>query len=208
MRSKGSSPTGEKSRFRFVLVEGEVAPGELQMFAQTFAAALKPPQQQNGVQAHQAAITTPPALPRPQVEQPSLFDEGPAEDEVPEPGSLPAAKSHTGVKKKLRTPQLVSELEFTSGPKSLEEYIHEIDPKEHSRRYLALTYWLRQYRNCPEVSGDHIYSCYRALGLHVPRDVGSVFRALKRQEWVEPGSKTGCYKITHIGENLLTKPKE
>lgn len=128
----------------------------------------------------------------------------------PEPApSPPASKPQNGAaKKKLRTPQLVSGLEFTSGRKPLTDYVKEIDPKEHSKRYLAIVFWLRQYRDISEVSGDHIYTCYRALGLNVPKDVGSVLRALKSQEWLERGSKDGLYKITHIGENQLTKACE
>jgi len=186
-------------------VEGEVAPGELQMFAQTLAAAIRQPPQTSQVPSN-GAITAPP---KPQAEQPDLFNDIEPEIEAEPEGESPLPpKPQNGSKKKLRTPQLVSGLEFKSGEKSLEDYIREIDPKEHSKRYLAITYWLRQYRNLAEVSGDHVYTCYRSLGLNVPKDVGSIFRALKSQEWVEPGSKGGFYKITHIGENQLTKGKE
>jgi len=134
VRSKGNQPSGEKSRFRFVLVEGEVAPGELQMFAQTLAAAIRQPPQTSQVPSN-GAITAPP---KPQAEQPDLFNDIEPEIEAEPEGESPLPpKPQNGSKKKLRTPQLVSGLEFKSGEKSLEDYIREIDPKEHSKRYLG-----------------------------------------------------------------------
>ena len=66
-----------------------------------------------------------------------------------------------------------------------------------------------RYADIPVTGGVAMLIKHRQdIGLNVPKDVGSIFRALKGQEWVEPGSKAGLYKITHIGENQLTKAKE
>jgi hypothetical protein len=99
---------------------------------------------------------------------------------------------------------LVPELEFNNGDKSLKQYWDEQgDPKEESKRYLVIAQWLKLYRTIEEVGADHVYSAYRAMNLNVPKDVLSVFRSLKKQAWVEPGSKRGRFRITHIGENQL-----
>ena len=213
MANKGNNnQPGERSRARLFFAEVEGSTTEIQQLIQSFANATRSPQQvliyPQPLPAAPAAPALPPAAaPAP---QPGLFDEVPVAEPEAGAAAAPASppKPSNGTKKKLRTPQLVSDLEFADGPKSLADFIKEIDPKEHSKRYLAIAYWLRQYRNLSEVGGDHIYTCYRALGLNVPKDVGSILRALKSQEWLEPGTKAGFYKVTHIGENQLTKAKE
>ena len=120
---------------------------------------------------------------------------------------ISAAKPHNGAKRKHKTPSIISELEFISGVKPFKEYIEEQTPKDHSKRYLAITQWLKEYRGIAEVGADHVYTCYRFLSMAVPNDILSVFRALKKQGWVETGSEPGLFKINHIGENKLTPAK-
>lgn len=203
MGTKSNNSPGEKSRFRFILVEGEVTTGEIQQFAQTFAAAVRAPQLPARPQFPSHAASLPAAkLPA----DASLFDDVMEEEAVEAaPAPTPAAKPSNGAKKKLRTPQPVPGLEFTSGAKPLKEYLDGQQADGDAKRYLAITWWLREYRSIAEVGADHIYSCYRALGWNVPNDVLSVFRNLKRQAWVEKGTEQGMYKINHIGEGQLNK---
>jgi uncharacterized protein YjhX (UPF0386 family) len=202
--SKINHQPGDKSRFRVLLIEGDVLPGELQVFAQTLAAAIRPtapaplPPRVAPAAIHTSKV--------PATEQ-SLFT-GVVPEEEPEPAIEPAPqpKPRDGAaKKKLRTPQPVPGLEFTSGPKSLKDYLEEQQPDGDAKRYLAMTWWLREYRQIAEVGADHIYSCYRSMNWNVPDDVLSVFRRLKRQAWVEKGSDPGHYKVNHIGEGQLRK---
>lgn len=200
------APAGEKSRFRFILFEGEIAPGELQQFAQTFAAAVRPPQIPAAPRLAAPARPTPIPAATGSAETPDLFtDVEPDGDQDAglEPLAPPVPKASNGRPKKLRTPKAVPGLEFTSGAKSLKDFLDEWKPEGDAKRYLAMTLWLREHRKIEEVGADHIYSCYRALGSNVPDDVLAVFRYLKRQAWVDKGSKRGLYKINHIGEGHL-----
>jgi hypothetical protein len=139
---------------------------------------------------------------------PDLFEALPTEeDSDPEP-EPPTTKPSNGTKRKLKTPNLISDLDFNSGLKPFKEYIAEINPQDHLRRYLAITQWLKEHHRIAEVGADHVYTCYRFLNLPVPDDMTVAFRNLKRLAWVEKGSTRGMYKITHIGENQLTEARK
>lgn len=210
MANKGNSSPGEKSRFRFILLEGDVAPGELQQFAQAVAAAIRP--------AAPAAIGPrhPPAAlaaPKPPAEEPNLFSEYAPDGEFNDqqefvPAPAPAPKPSSGAKRVYKSPSVLEDLDLTSGDTPFKTYIDGMSIDGHSTRYLAITRWLKQFRGIQEVGADHIYTCYRFLEMNVPEDVLSIFRSLKKHAWVVAGSEAGKFKITHVGENKLSKSKE
>jgi hypothetical protein len=209
--NKNNITPPERSKVRLVMVEFDGPSGDLQQLAQTLANAVKP--QQIVVQAPTAAPLLAPAhlpvnaLPQNGVAQ-NVFDAVTPElpqNPVPEP---PLTKSPNGTKRKMKTPNLISDLDFNSDPKPFKAYIAEIDPQDHQRRYLAITQWLKEYRQIEEAGADHIYTCYRFLDLSVPDDMTVTFRKLKALAWVERGSARGMYKITHIGENQLTEARK
>jgi hypothetical protein len=198
---------GERSRARIVVLDLDLAAGDMGQLAGAILSAIKPP-----LPVAPALPTAPPkALPYHQNgDQPGLFDqqiEAEEQEELRQQHEVPVApaKPQNGSKKrgKLRTPVILSDLEFTSGSKPLDAYIAEQAPTEHSKRYLAITHWLKEYRSIAEVGADHIYTCYRYLSLSVPDDVLSIFRALKKQGWVEATSERGTFRINHIGEKQL-----
>jgi hypothetical protein len=211
--SKNNNSTGERCRARFMLVDFDGSSQDLQQIALTFAHAVKATQPAAGGPAAMASAheVTPVRVPKNTDTPSEVVGAISPEADVPDLGMAVAlTKPHNGAKRKYRTPSVVSELEFNDGSKSLKAYIDEQAPKDHSKRYLAIAQWLKVYRNILEVGADHVYSCYRFLGLMVPDNVLSVFHGLKKQAWVEAGSSRGFFKITHIGENQLTggKPKE
>jgi hypothetical protein len=142
---------------------------------------------------------------------PGLFDQLDAGEPIhaQSEAEAPAASppNSTRKKKKLRTP-VPLDLDLTSGSKPFKTYFEEQEPKTDSKRYLVIAQWLKEHRNIPEIGADHVYTCYRFLGMSVPEDVLSVFRGLKKQAWVEGGSSPGMFKINHIGENQLTQAKK
>lgn len=202
------SPSNGHARIRFTHVDFDGPADQLQQLVQTFAQAVKAPQQ--------IFVTTPApaALPAPTpfsggnrvLEQAAevaavVVDAPPAE-------TVNGAATEAGAKprrRKYKTPAVIADLEFTGGPMPLQRYIDEQAPEENSKRYLAIAFWLKEYRGYEEIGADHIYTCYRALGLNVPGDVLGVFRKLKGQGWVVEGSQKGLFKINHIGEGQLKK---
>lgn len=211
MAKTNNQSGGERSRGRIVVLDFDLAQGEISQLAGAIVSALKPP-----VQVVQALPPAPPkALPfRHNGDQAGLFDHQTEADDQqqelpPEHHDAPVAAAQpatNGVRKKkrLRTPQPL-DLDLVSGEKPFKDYYDEIGPKNDSRRYLVVAQWLKAYRGIAEIGADHVYTCYRTLGMQVPEDVLSVFRGLKKQGWVESGSAAGLFKINHIGENHLLK---
>jgi hypothetical protein len=207
--TKNNNRPEERSRVRFMLVAFDGSSSDLQQLASTFASAVR--SQQPIVTALPApAMPNVPALANatPQVVSQNGHQANVVAEEIqtivhPEGAGDSPTKPPSGTKRKFRTPSIISTLDFTSGRKSLKTYIDEQAPEEHSKRYLAIVQWLKEHRNIGEVGADHIYTCYRALGLTVPDDVLGVLRAIKKQGWVEKGAVSGTYKITHVGEGQL-----
>ena len=209
MATKNNQPVGERSRVRFIMVDFDGTSSDMQQLAHTFAAAVKaPPQNIIMMQppAHQNGVH--PAI---ELAQAPLNGNGhihePVSEEVHQDAFIPPAppKAQNAAKKKLRTPVLLSELDFTSGAKPFKTYWQEQTPEQQSKQYLVCMQWLKEHRGITEVGADHIYTLFRAVGLNVPADVLGVLRGLKKGSFVEKGTKQGFFKITHIGEGLLKK---
>lgn len=208
MAKANNQSGGERSRARIVVLDLDLAAGDMNQLAGAILSAIKPPLQ--------VVTALPSAPPKPLTyqqngDQPGLFDqqiEAEEQQELPSQHDTPVAtgKPTNGVRKKkrLRTPQPL-DLDLVTGDKPFKDYHDEIGPKNDSRRYLVIAQWLKVYRGITEIGADHVYTCYRTMSMQVPQDVLSVFRGLKQQGWVESGSARGLFKINHIGENHLMK---
>lgn len=132
MASKGNnSPPPERSRVRFMLVDFDGSSADLQQLAHTFASAVKMPQP--------IIMTAPPALPGVATPPTStianppqqnghtpLFDGiHPTEPDgaAPEVIIPPASKSQGAAKRKLKTPSIISDLEFNDGPNKVDPIV-------------------------------------------------------------------------------------
>ena len=109
----------------------------------------------------------------------------------------------SGPPRKLRTPEIVP-LDLKTAT-SLDEYCDKKKPEGENKRYLVIVAYLRKHRNFPEVTMDHVYTCYRHMGWNVPRDVSSPLRSLKKSGWLDKGEAKGAYALNHIGENEIEK---
>jgi hypothetical protein len=95
----------------------------------------------------------------------------------------------------------------TAGPVSLATFCAEkkADATE-ARKYLVIAGWLKIHRNIAEIGTDHIYTCFRSLGWHPPRDVSQPLRDMKsKQAWFSKGKERGTYAINHVGLGEVDK---
>ena len=103
-----------------------------------------------------------------------------------------------------RQPQPL-ELDLISGDVPLKTFLEQKNPTSDIKRYLAIAYWLKQYRSINEITMDHAYTCYRHMGSgwNVPKDAGIPLRQMKQKRygWMSSGSAPGSYAINHLGEN-------
>jgi hypothetical protein len=189
-----------------MLVDFDGPSADLQQLAQTFVQAVKIPPPN---------VTTVSALPPPSTaggpksngDQPTLFDNVAVEEAAAQqPEAVPAApKPQNGSKRRHKTPEIISDLDCATGGTPLADFVKEYEPKTQQALYLVIVKWLKEHKSIVEVSDRHIFTCYMFLRTPVPEDVGSGLRALNRKKFVEHGSASGFYKLTHIGESELLR---
>lgn len=130
---------------------------------------------------------------------------GPLENEQadyePDPSPEPAKKSRTPPP----SPNVVKDLDLKSGDVPFDEYFKGKNPSIQTQRYLVVAGWLREHRNIIDVTGDHIYTCFRFMSLNPPQDITLPLRAMKKQGWFERGQTKGSYALTQIGDNEISK---
>ena len=99
-----------------------------------------------------------------------------------------------------RNPKVLDDLDLTSASIPLKEFCDGKKPDTELKKYLVIAAWLKEHLKVEEVTIDHIYTCYRALGWFPPRDVAQPLRDMKsKQGWFSKGKGKGAYAINHIG---------
>lgn len=89
-----------------------------------------------------------------------FIEEEPIEAEVTTPAS---PKKKGGAAPKYRVPKPV-EIDLTTGEMPLKDFLEKKNPDGDIKRYLAIAYWLKKYRNIEDATADHVYTCYRHMG--------------------------------------------
>lgn len=199
----GHRGDNDETQIRFIMLEARGNAADLQQIAQAITNAVRPTtviQQVAAppvmpvlpVNAPQQGIGADPDL-HPSVE---IVDEGVT--------TSPSAAKKPGRTRVRRYPTpTVLDLDLTSGDVPFVQYYQQKNPDDHSKRYLVIAAWLKEYRQIDEIHDDHIFTCYRTLNLNTVADIGSVFRGCKKQAWFNPGSKRGWYAINHVGLNQI-----
>jgi hypothetical protein len=195
----GHRDDGGDTYVRFIMLETRGNASGLQQIAQAISQAVRP----TTVIQQVAAPPAMPALPMPAPPQSNGADHDfqPSVELVDEGlTTAPAgARKSPAKKRKLRMPEVLTDLDLTGGAVPFVQYFNEKNPGDHSKRYLVIAAWLKEYRQIDEISSDHIYTCYRTLNMNVVADVGSIFRGCKKQGWFQAGSQPGWFAINHIG---------
>lgn len=203
MAAKNSNKTEvEKTKIRFIMLEAEGDASDLQQIAQAITNAVRP----SFVQVAPASTTTSvnriasqKNIELPDNTLPFMQDD---ELEAVEPQSVPKRPPSGSTKKRtLPTPSVIDDLDLNNAEIPFKKYHQDKNPTNHNKRYLVIAAWLKHYRQIDEIGTDHIYTCYRTIGLNVVPDVGGPFRSCKSQGWFSPGSQRGLYAINHVGLN-------
>jgi hypothetical protein len=106
-----------------------------------------------------------------------------------------------------RAPKFLSELNLTTADVPLEEFVKSKKPESILERYAVICAWFKQHFGTEEISVDHVFTAFRALGWQgqVPADPGQPLRDLKSKHWIDSGKSRGYYKINWNGENAVNK---
>jgi hypothetical protein len=190
MARASAAKAGGTSHIRVVMIEADLAEGELPQLIPALQNALRsssPPIQRL---PSPAPKTAPRAADAPQGEldldqpqQDSEFVDAVAEALRPRAARKAAPKPN------------VIQIDIASEPplSSL------VDPKSNHRRYLAIAAWLHDHRTIEAITADHIYTCYRHLGW--PTDIldfAQPLRELKHKQYFTTPER-GKYAINQLG---------
>lgn len=132
--------------------------------------------------------------------------------EGPEDDSSPVILGNGSDRPKRRAapkaPKFLSELDLTKAPTQLADFVQAKNPDGDMDKYAVIAVWFKQFVNTDEITIDHIFTAYKALGwqAQLPDDLSQTFRNLKNNKnWFDSGSKRGCYKVNWNGESAVTK---
>ncbi len=107
-----------------------------------------------------------------------------------------------------KAPKFLSDLDLTKAPVQLTDFVQEKNPAGDMDKYAVIAVWFKQNLDTEEISVDHIFTAYKALGWQsqLPDNPSQTFRNLKsNKNWFDSGSKRGAYKINWNGENAVNK---
>ena len=108
-----------------------------------------------------------------------------------------------------RAPRFLNDLDLTKAPVGLADFVQEKkSPDGDMDRYAVIAVWFKRQFNTEEITIDHIFTAYKALGWQakLPGDLSQTFRNLKsNKNWFDSGSKRGAYKVNWNGESAVNK---
>jgi hypothetical protein len=151
----------------------------------------------------------------------AVIDESPAEPEnLPDATSTeasdedpPETPTDEGPDSKKRrpapkAPKFLNEVDLSKASVQLNDFVQEKNPGGDMDKYAVIAAWFKQHLGTEEITIDHIFTAYKALGwqAQLPDDLSQTFRNLKsNKNWFDSGAKRGTYKINWNGEGAVNK---
>lgn len=89
-----------------------------------------------------------------------------------------------------------------AGKKSLVDFSSEFSPKSNFEYNLLFVYYLDKVLNEKNISVNHLYTCYKELGLQVPNIYQSIADTKRRKGWIDTKDMNDL-KVPITGENYL-----
>jgi hypothetical protein len=105
--------------------------------------------------------------------------------------------------RKVAVPEVI-DIDLTSGDVPFEKYCEGKKLDRDWNKYLACAMWLKEHRDLPTVTDDHIYTMFKFMKWAYPGDVAAPLRAMKKQGWFTTPER-GKYAINHLGENEVNR---
>lgn len=195
--AKAPVKQGGTSRIRFVMVDAEIADGNIEQITQAITNALRPA-------THTIVKRIPMAAPAlnggDPVDEEQVDDEDDRSEII---DAAPAAPKVSRPRKAPKAPDIV-EIDMNS-PVSLQAFAAGKDAGSQAKKYLIAAAWLKENRSTDGVTAGHIYTCFRSMGwsVNIP-DFWQPLRDLKSKKFFAKND-AGEYEINHIGLDFVQK---
>lgn len=123
------------------------------------------------------------------------------------PQSLPQQKvkptSKKGKSSNSKTPTYLTDYNFMPSDKtSLREFFNRYKTNSNFENNLVFVYYLQEIVHESSITTNHIFSCYRHLGLKIPSFPQTLVDTKKAKGWIET-SNSNDIKVTRAGINFL-----
>jgi len=199
MAKNSTAKSGGTSRIRFVMVDAEIADGDIGQITQAIQNALRGPAQTPSIKR----IAAPAATNGNGVEVQELDPADEENDEIEVIDNSPQPVRQRGPRKPSPTPDIV-DIDMDSDV-SLAAFASGKDAKSQHKKYLIAAAWLKEHRSTDGVGAGHIYTCFRSMdwSTNIP-DFWQPLRILKAKKYFVKNDK-GEYEINHIGLAYVKK---
>lgn len=182
------------SRVRFIMLDAEIAEGDLSQITAAIQNALKP--QAMIVQQKLSHHVTGGAMNTIEAEADFSEDFSAPDEEIQE--QTPVPRPARPPRSRKPTVPKVLELDLKSEV-SFESFASEHNPQNEVDRNLLILAWFHLHRPDEMVTVNHVYTCYRAIkwpsGIE---DFSWPLRALKKKQFIS-SLGLGKYEINHLG---------
>jgi hypothetical protein len=196
--AKNSTAKIGPSRVRFIMVDAEIADGDITAVTQAITNALKGPTPVAPVRRLTAVAPAVNGAAEPQEIEGEIED---VEDDVATVDITPAKQR--APRKPSPTPDVVV-IDMDSDI-SLATFANGKDAGSQHKKYLIAAAWLKEHRSTDAVGAGHIYTCFRSMDwpTNIP-DFWQPLRDLKAKKYFVKNDK-GDYEINHIGLAYVKK---
>jgi hypothetical protein len=198
-------PKSGNSKIRFIMLEADLADGDLTQISQAISQAMRqgqPITRQPASIAARAAVIPPAGAAQDEEGDESVTE--PDADESQETEEAPAT-SRPRASRKYPAPKVI-DLDLNAGAVPFEKFaMAKGNPSAHLKRYLLSAYWLKENLGIESVNMNHIYTCYRKMGWNTNmRDFAQPLRDLARNN-ANGEFKDGSFMINLMGGGVVEK---
>ena len=204
--AKMTPKNGGNSKIRLIMLEADLADGDLTQITQAITQAVR--QGQPVVRQPVAITARSTAAPAAAAQNGDVDDETAdqtAKDE-PEEQEEATAASRPRASRKFPAPKVIADLDLNAGAMSFEKFaMAKGNPSKHLKRYLLSAYWLKENLGIECVNMNHIFTCYKKMGRSTNiRDFSQPLRDLARNN-TNGEVKDGSFTINLIGGGVVEK---
>jgi hypothetical protein len=199
-------PKSGNSKIRFIMLEADLADGDLTQITQAISQAMRqgqPIARQPVSIAARSAVTPPAGAARDENgDEPVTETDA---DELQETEEAPAA-ARPRASRKFPAPKVIADLDLNAGAVPFEKFaMAKGNPSKHLKRYLLSAYWLKENLGIASVNMNHIFTCYKKAGWNTNmRDFSQPLRDLARNN-TNGEFKDGSFTINLIGGGAVEK---
>lgn len=185
------------SKIRFVMLEADLADGDLTEITHAISNALRQPH------SGQRLIATPV---RPEVEGGGNGAGAAEAEHEPEVVEEVEEVQETPRATKPRKPTIpnILEVDLKSGDVPFEDFATKKAPNSDLKRHLVVAYWFKKYRDIQPVTGDHAFTCYKKASW--PTTIADFLQPFRDLARARKGSfKEKGFTINQFGEDQVEK---